>query len=144
MKNKTIPPILLLISSCIFGTIALTGLIFIIIGSSELDTIFIIGLYMIAIGCIVFIPCLADFVRLSKERKNESKIGNCNSSKTTPPSETNSNEIEKVIKDIVLETIEQNTANSSTAKKPIKYCIDCGCAIDKNSNYCKICGKEQE
>ena len=108
------------------------------------------SIYSFSLSIIVAIPCLADGFRPEKERKKARKeLENYQNYYTEEPAieqpvETETNEIAQAIKDIVIETIEQNTVDTSEGKKPVKYCIDCGCAIDKNSNFCKICGKEQE
>lgn len=150
MSKKTTNPTFLKVIGFIFVGVALYGLINIIIGIRTLGINFVIGLYSFAISIIIAIPCLADGFRPEKERKQAKKeLENyqkyySEEPAIEQPAEPETNEIAQAIKDIVIETIEQNTVDTSEGKKPVKYCIDCGCAIDKNSNFCKICGKEQE
>lgn len=146
MKRKAI---LLLIAGCITLATTIAGLIMIIIGIGQFSTVFVIGLYLFALSVIVCVPCLADANREFKTIKRE-KIANSMSDSTNDNEEAEDEEAAKTemvqaIKDIVVETIEQsNNEPLNTPSKPVKYCIACGCAIDKNSNFCKICGKEQE
>jgi hypothetical protein len=155
MSRKTFKPLLLKIIGFIFVGVAIFGVANIIIGIKTLSVQFTIGLYSVALGAIICIPCLADGFRpeieRSKAKKAEKLYQPTYTEESTLPDEEEYvadpdalNDIEQAIKDIVVETIEQNTVNTNEGKKPIKYCIECGCAIDKNSNYCKICGREQE
>ncbi len=133
----------------IFVAVALYGIINIIIGYKSLGGQFIFGLYSFALSTIIAIPCLADGFRPDIERKKARKNSHHYQAseydtEVQEPVSTESEEIAQAIKDIVIETIEQNTVDTNEGKKPVKYCIDCGCAIDKNSNFCKICGKEQD
>ena len=137
MKKKQI---LLLIAGCISLATTITGLIMIIIGIGVYGATFVVGLYMFAISVIICIPCLADAHRLFKSTKHDIEQKQEYSNEQANNS-TENNDMIEVIKDIVVETIEQNT---STDKSEEKYCTNCGCAIDKNSNFCKICGKEQD
>ena len=137
MRKKQI---LLLIIGCLSLATTITGLIMIIIGIGVYGATFVIGLYMFAISAIVCIPCLSDAYRLFKSNKNTTAEKQDYSNEQLQNSPKNQDMIDE-IKDIVVETIEQNT---TVEKIEEKYCINCGCAIDKNSNFCKICGKEQE
>ena len=149
MSKKPMKPTLLKIIGFIFVAVAIYGLINIIVGMQTLGPQFVVGLYSFALSVIICIPCLADGFRPDIERKRARKnIQQYQATYTEPEVEEEPapepEEIAQAIKDIVIETIEQNTVETNEGKKPVKYCIGCGCAIDKNSNYCKICGKEQE
>lgn len=138
MRKKQI---LLLIAGCLSLATTITGLIMIIIGIGVYGATFVIGLYMFAISAIVCIPCLADANRLFKSTKKD-KEEQQEYSNEQPNTSSENQEMIEVIKDIVVETIEQNTTTSDSTA--VKYCTSCGCAIDKNSNFCKLCGKEQD
>lgn len=153
MSRKPMKPLLLKIIGFLFVGVGIYGLINIIIGIQTLGVTFAIGLYSFAISAIISIPCLADGFRPDIERKKarkEAQKYNSYVQQEEPeldpqePIQAEPEEIAQAIKDIVIETLEQNTVETNEGKKPVKYCIDCGCAIDKNSNFCKICGKEQE
>ena len=152
MSKKPLKPLFLKIIGFIFVAVGIYGIVNIIIGIQTLGVTFVIGLYLFAISTIISIPCLADGFRLDIERKKAEKYAQKHNNyrqqeieqDPQEPEKSEQEEIAEAIKEIVIETIEQNTVNTSEGKKPVKYCIDCGCAIDKNSNFCKICGKEQE
>ena len=148
MKRKAI---LLLIAGCLTLASTIAGLILIIFGISTYayNATFTIGLYMFALSLIVCIPCLADANRGFKayhKEKFESQPVDVDESEEAEDEEkpANTAEVVQAIKDMVIDAIEQNGNTVSSEHKPVKYCSECGCAIDKNSNYCKICGKEQE
>lgn len=155
MFRKPLNTLLLKILGFIFVGVAIFGIINIVIGVKTfndefINTKLIVGLYSFTLSCIISIPCLVDGFRPNLEKRKASKkyIDNnsyANNNTSSDITETGDPEdISKTIKDIVIESIEQNTVKTSDGKKPIKYCIECGCAIDKNSNFCKICGKEQD
>ena len=150
MSKKSLKPTFLKIIGFLFVGVAIYGVVNIVIGIKTLGVSFVIGLYSFALSVIIAIPCLADGFRPDIERKRANKIAKENQQSYSDELDEAvedpdaPNEIEQAIKDIVIETIEQNTVDTHEGKKPVKYCIECGCAIDKNSNFCKICGKEQE
>ena len=146
MKRKAI---LLLIAGCITLATTLAGLIMIIIGlgshSGTYNATFAIGLYMFALSLIACIPCLVDAKREFKQIRSEKQSVILEAENSgDEDTELEKEEVVQTIKEIVAETIAQTTMDTGDGHKPVKYCTDCGCAIDKNSNYCKICGKEQE
>ena len=136
MKRKSI---LLLIIGCLTLATTITGLIMIIIGMGTYNTTFVIGLYMFALSVIICIPCMADAIRIFKTAKREDQEIQEYSNEQTVET-TVENDLIQVIKEAIADNPKEESAN----KKEVKYCSNCGHAIDRNSNFCKICGKEQE
>ena len=123
MKNSNKKSILLLVIACISFATLIAGFILIIIGAKNFNSFFTIGLYIFSISTIVCIPCFVDGIRQYKKQSHNVDYSVINTTNT----EHNS----------------PNTTTDEDSSEQAKYCIACGCKIDSKSNFCNICGKNQ-
>ncbi len=128
---------------------AITGAVFVIINLNDMrNTFFIIGLYVFALSTIGCVPCLVDGFRKSPnqpQKHYEPVVEDTYEDDYRENDATDATEaITDAIAEKVIDKIKEDENKSGVKRRNVKYCIECGCAIDKNSAYCNVCGKEQD
>ena len=120
-------------------SVAIVGLILIFTGFGDFESNnFMIGGFMMPFGLVIGMFCLVNGFRpeITKASLKTAKY----------IQQQNKDDIKEIINttaNLNSEAITQTANAFKNGIKDTKFCKHCGAEIDLNSNFCKICGKEQ-
>lgn len=118
--------------------VAITGIIFLIIGFGDFETeFFMIGGFMMAFGLMATFPCL--IIGFSPEI---SKLSTKTTKYIQQQNKEDLTDIANTSAEITEGAISKSAKAVKNGLKDTMFCKHCGAEIDSDSKFCKSCGKE--